>query len=410
MSSRVKSFFVQSLMVAVSVFGLSIIAFPSFASDVCRSSAFQGMLENKHRAESILTSATTSDISKAKVYVEFDGENLYYQSNFRSREENGQLFDYPTKVKGNPTLRPVFADARGIFTEIIYDKQANELENAALDKPWQESVEFYVDVSVFDGNWRSRVDLTGLKNVQIVDGKTKYTYNVKPDVFTTNRPPPSLIAKLKGCCLYGRPPHLWTNILASLKAVIIEPSKVKFASLFNDSATNLAIQTSSKVQASRLAGDGAKMRTRQQFNAMVKKAADNILVIIAHVEGKDYVIRDSANKETFRIAILDAREEAKTHNVRLIDIGCETAQAIDQASGGLGIMTRYNSVDAVRSIQKALSSTKTLDEFLETLSSDGMKIVVEPSFVTPNVRGATIYSRIKSRAIEIWIKIARINF
>lgn len=102
---------------------------------------------------------------------------------------------------------------------------------------------------------------------------------------------------------------------------------------------------------------------------------------------------------------------ARLNGVHLIDIGCETTRAIREASFGFGVMTKYNSVDAIQSINRGLTNAKTVQDFLVSLTSEGLKVVVEPSFVgnLPEKR-ASIYSRTRDKAKVLWAKVATITF
>ena len=305
------------------------------AKDVCRLPSFEGMERNKERALSVLSGTTIRDIAKAQVYVEYDGDILYYHSNFLSSgvDENGKPFGYPTKIKGSPNKNSAFAKARQVFKNIIFTSPPSEADTAILDKALQDSVVFHIDISVFDQNGRPRVDLTGIKNLRVVDGKNGRTITT-PESLTTLKPPPSLISKIKGCCLYGRPPHFSQKFSDALSKQEINPNRVKFASLFIDSATEEAVLGSPLVRSSRIPGDGRKLNSRTDFDKLMVAAKGSILILVGHVEGSDYVVRDSGNRENFRISIADARQVAKVNNVRLVDIGCETVNAIESESMG----------------------------------------------------------------------------
>ncbi|MRE40056.1 hypothetical protein GIJ60_14690 [Klebsiella quasipneumoniae] len=102
---------------------------------------------------------------------------------------------------------------------------------------------------------------------------------------------------------------------------------------------------------------------------------------MGHVEKSDYVIRNAANKETFRISISNLRELARRESVTLIDIGCETTKAIETESLGIGIAIKYNSVEAVKKINDAMKTSKNYEDFLERLASEELKVVVDDTFI-----------------------------
>jgi hypothetical protein len=367
---------------------------------------------HKARAESILSAKTTNDISKAQVYVEYDGDVLYYHSNFVSRgaDEDGKRIEYPTKIRGNPEKNKAFRNAEEMLTNIVYTSPPSASEVGTLKQALSNSVKFHVDISVFDQFGRPRVDLTGVEKLAIVDGKRASTVGVQPELLTTSKPPPSLIAKIKGCCLYGRPPHRATALADSLASQPIDSKRVKFASLFLDSATANAIEANSRVKSARLTGDAKSLRSKEDLSKLLDSAKGSTLVMIGHVEASNYVVRDSSNAEVFRISISELRSMAKAKEVRLIDIGCETTKAITESTLGLGVITKYNSVKIVETLNRTLAEAKSYQEFLVGLSSDGLKLVVEPSFVDkPNERTTTVYARAREKARAVWAVVARIT-
>ena len=399
------------LIVAAAFALQAICAQVAYAADVCRTSHFEGMLAHKNRALSILSKDTTQDVSEAKVYVEYRDGVLYYQSNFVSQggDQFGRPFE-PTKIKGSPTGNAVFADARIMFANIVYPEPPSPQERAVANKALASSVQFHLDISVFDESGRPRVDLTGVKNVRIVDGSQSRAIDVQPEALTTAKPPPSLIAKLRGCCLYGRPPHASATLLTALANERLQPSDVKFASLFIDSATEAAVSRSQQVRSARLAGDARSVTDLATFSKLMASAKGSTLVLVGHVEGSQYVIRDSGNRERFRIEIAEVRKLARANGVRLIDVGCETTRAITSAALGFGVMTKYNSVDAVHSINRALVQSRNLQDFLVHMTSDGLKVVVEPSFlVQVGEKQASIYSRMRVTARDLWAKVATVT-
>jgi hypothetical protein len=274
----------------------------------------------------------------------------------------------------------------------------------------REKVQFVLDASVFDDAGVPRVDLTGVKNVQIVNIKESPTIRTQADLLPTANPPPSLIAKIKGCCLYGRPPHWSTKFSAELSQKRFDPKKVKVASLFIESATEKEINSSALLKNARVKGDSSSLKGEVDIKKIFQEAKGNTLILLGHVEGTDYVVRTNGNVEQLRVPILKIRAMAKENDVSLIDIGCETTTAIKEKSFGFGVMTRYNSIEAVRSLDRALKTSTTLEDFLVNVSSEGLKVVLEPSFLKEQANTASVYSKIRNASKAVWVKVAQVTF
>src|SRR4029077_2426542 len=123
--------------------------------------------------------------TEAKIYVEYQDGTLYYQSNFLTPEA-----DYPTKVAGDPARQPKFADPKFVFVNIVHDERPSPDVWAQTEKTMQESVELYIDKSVFDEFGVPRIDLSGIKNFRIVDGNKGVSLSGGGEILTTATPPP----------------------------------------------------------------------------------------------------------------------------------------------------------------------------------------------------------------------------
>jgi len=408
---------------------------PALAADVCRTQAFQGMLAHKGRADMALAGVqTTSDVRRAVVYIESDENGvLYYQSNFVTpgHDETGHPF-FPTKVKGSPSISRAFADARRVFDNILGEELAFG-NSAEVERAFRDDVVLLVDISVIDEHGIPRVDLGNAKNVRIVNThvpdsttvtfqKTMSDMQFDPsfrdatptlgpaELLKTSMPPPSLVAKIKGCCLYGRPPHAVGRFSKVLKLAKFDARRVKVAALVIDSETRDAIASSRRVDASRASVDASSLRGPGDMAALLESARGGTLVLLGHVEGTDYLIRRSDGTEQFRMSISGVRRMAREKHVSLVDIGCETAAAIEATSLGLAVVNRYRPAVAVRSLENALASAKNHEDFLVGLSSEGLRIVIDDTYFSNDVRtaNATVYSRLAS-SFPQWVKVGTVG-
>jgi hypothetical protein len=424
----------------VVTFSLFWITFNCAALVICRESGVSGMHASQENAYKAIGEQITHTQSEAKVYIEYVDGDLYYQSNYISsgKDDAGKPLKYPTKVAGtfdiNVAVEKAVAKAKSegtsqaeaaenarkqtpmlrrvdvVFPAIVHWGEATEAQRAETLATMREKVQFVLDASVFDEKGIPRVDLSGVKNVQVVSLRGNLSQRWSAEVLPTSSPPPSIISKIKGCCLYGRPPHLLGRLSEALSQRKFDAKKVKVASLFIDSGTNRAIDRSALVKSARVNSDSSSLKSEADMRKIFQESKGNTLVLLGHVEGADYVVRTNKNIVQLRLPISTVRAMAKENGVSLIDIGCETTKAIKSQSFGFGVMTEYISVDAINSLETALHTSNTLGDFLENMSSEGLKIVVEPSFLAEQEKSVSVYSKIRSASKATWLKIAQITF
>ncbi len=433
----------------------------SIALVVCREKAVAGMDAQKERADEILRTrgaAKTSNAREAMVYAEYAKGVLYYQSNFHSLDDDGKPEEFATKIAGAITpaqaeaqaretieikaaLRalkagkqppskaslaleedaaareavqqiPYLKDAATVFKTIVYAGDFSSAQASVADHALNSSVRFILDKSMFDENGIPRINLIGAKNIEVVDSTTGASLSTDAELLETSKPPPSLIAKIKGCCLYGRPPQATGAFSAGLDKIKVTARDVMVASLFVESATEDALDSSKTIRAARVKGDGAALNSEADLRKIFVSAKGKVLVLLGHVEGEDYVVRPKGSNAQLSVPILKVRALAKEQGVSLIDIGCETTKAIKEAAFGLGITRRYNSVDAVQSLEKALGNTTSLRDLLEGMSSEGLKVVVDETFVRDQPSSSTrasIFALARNKGRAVWIRVARLT-
>jgi hypothetical protein len=281
------------------------------------------------------------------------------------------------------------------------------VDEASAQQSLRTGAQLWLDVSMFDANGVPRTVVRA--GTRVADGGRYQLLAEVPEVMQTVRPPPSLIARIKGCCLFGRPPHGAERMAQELGRIRFEPANVRVASLFIDSSTEVAL-SSGPIARARVRGDAAALRTPEDLQRVFEQARGKMLVLLGHVEDADYVVRTSSNAEQFRLPIQRVRAMAREANVQLVDVGCSTTRAIDAESIGFGVLTPYNSVQAVRSLERALESSGNLQDFFVNMSSEGLKIVVEPSFIREKEKTASIFSRLSAAGSAVWLRVAQVTF
>ena len=81
------------------------------------------------------------------------------------------------------------------------------------------------------------------------------------------------------------------------------------------------------------------------------------------------------------------RTSAQKNDVLLIEMGCNTAGVSSALkSSGVGIATRFNTVDAANRLAKALEGSSTLSEFFNRLASEDLQVVVESKTIKSRVQ------------------------
>jgi hypothetical protein len=130
------------------------------------------------------------------------------------------------------------------------------------------------------------------------------------------------------------------------------------------------------------------------------------VVLVSHVEGANFVIRDAALGLVTSIPVDSVRTLASKYNIELIDLGCETAQLSAAARFRLGVTTKFNTVDAVQALDNALSQSSNYSEFFQTLTSEDLKVVVDHGFMQGWPLCADVYA--KAQTASVWVKLARV--
>ncbi len=368
----------------------------AIAAEVCRLNRLVPFEAAGDRAVYFLPKRVTSNKAAASVYVEKTSDGAYFHSNYLTPGH-----DYPTKVGSSK-----IDDAKFAYVNIVHDSRPSEFEWRSTEEAFKNDVEVFVDISVFDHNGRPTIDFGGVKKITVVDGKSREVIAKDVEIVSTKTPPPMIVGKSLGCCVYGLPPHMAIRIAKSLRAKKLNRGKVKLLSLAPDSATEAAISKSKTLKKASVSVRPDKIVSEEILVRAMSEAKGRPLIALGHVENGFYVIRDPAGLETFRVSIERLRTIAREYDVELIDIGCRTAEEISAESFGLGVTTEFYTVDAINSIRDALKISTNYAELFETMSSEGLKLVVDNSILKKDaldIQG-TLYSRSKLR--DVYIKVA----
>ncbi|MGE0420866.1 MAG: hypothetical protein AB7O88_01300 [Reyranellaceae bacterium] len=354
---------------------------------VCRLNQLGGFEDAWKRAKSVLPTDITDDPRRATVYIEKSEAGYYYHSNFKTPGH-----DYPTKV-GTPDL----SDAKVAFVNIVFDKRPSTSEWRQTERIFEENVQVIIDVSALGSDGRPLVDIGKARNVRIVDARGGRSLD--SEALTTQRPPPSFISRIVGCCLFGRPPHKAKDIGTALAKETVSIRDIRVLNVARDSATESAISQSSLQRA--LPGKtAADVTTDAVIVDALRASRGKTMIFVGHVEDGHYVIRDAKQVEVYKIRIERLREIALKERVRLIDIGCKTAEQISADNLGVAVITEFNTVDAINAINAAAGRSKNMSDLLSGLASENIKLVIEESFLEGS--GRTLLGGFWSRTQQNW--------
>jgi hypothetical protein len=362
---------------------------------VCREPGIKGMDRNASRAQNFLP-PKTSDMSKVVIYVEKASGGFYVHSNY--------------ETPGTPNPTKIFtkdsSDLQQIFLSVLFHGDFTLSEQEAGRKAYREHARLLLDTSVFTEGGYPLVDV-GQAQVAVVDGRLGKFLIGPVERLDRGSPPPFLMSRVVGCCLFGIPPHLAEHYQNALAARSLDKGNVRFLSLVKDSGTESAIKNSKSLSAARLGESGVAITSLAQIETAFQRARGSTVVLVSHVEGANFVTRDAARNIVSSISMESVRALASKYNVELIDLGCETAQQLKAEKLGLAVTTKFNTVDAVQALDRALSHSSNYADFFQTLTSENLRVVVDHGFM---LQGwplcADIYA--KAKAKPVWVKLARV--
>lgn len=455
---------VSSIVLALGMVGVASSPSVTAADVVCRSpGGIEGFEESALRAKSFFEesasrhgyiTSTTSDPGRVLVYIEKTPNGYYYGSNFKG---SGDLV--ATKIA---TTDPV--PVRSALLNIVYHNDeltklssSGQLPQAA--RKLESSAHIVLHQSVFDDEGNSTIDVGGLKEVAFLEFKDEHPKSeqqvarkkweptapdfvinaddifaeqqrlggllpakrsrpfdskigdavVKAEVLERGSPPPPLLMrKILGCCLYGVPAGKAYSYTESLAKRPFAKNDIKVLSLVRDSSTERALEESPVLRGRRIGSTAEGMRSMQDVEQAFAGASGSTVVLMSHVENGQFVVHNGKGEVTFSAKIDDVRALALKQNVELIDLGCETAR---QTDGGVGVVSKFNTVEAVSAIERALNSASNYREFFGELTAHGMKVVIDQTIATGSSIKADVYVQEKrgfwAKVMEVFVSLRR---
>lgn len=219
--------------------------------------------------------------------------------------------------------------------------------------------------------------------------------------FEPGQAEPATIAKFLGCCVYIRPPAYGGQLARFLGSIRFDASQLRIALMVHDSASRAYLASDSVLSAHGRAEaiDRGAKDLEPWLLSQIQKASGRALLLLSHVEGKDYVVRDASGHETGRIAIRRANELALQHRVTLFNLGCRTAATLHEYDG-IGVYDAFNSIHMLRTISRALhAGPNTIAGFLERLGTPEARIVI-PASIMKNAESLAALRGLRDQAGE----------
>ena len=332
---------------------------------VCKLEGLEGFDLAKSRGDSFV-GENTSNLDQVSLYVEMTKEGPWFQSNY---VEPG--YRYPTKIGNEPINDAQLAFLNIVMTEETYISRPDIVGETI--NTYEKNTTIFVDQSVFNKDGTTKINFNNATKLIAVDGASGKELGRVEKVVRNREEEPVFFVKALGCCFFGIPPHAIEAIINRLQSLKFDKSKLELFSLVNDSATVNALKNSKVLKNHIEHPEGLDSISILKDKLALSKG--KTLVVVGHVENKKFVNRDASGKKIFEQDILELHSLAKENDVELVLLGCETSKNIDIATLGGGVIGRFNTLDAVSNLERAVSKSKNFADFFENITSSGLMFV-----------------------------------
>jgi hypothetical protein len=135
----------------------------------------------------------------------------------------------------------------------------------------------------------------------------------------------------------------------------------------------------------------------QAIRRVLQQRRGSDLIVLGHVENSSFVVRNASGGATFVLPLARLREMAKEENVQLIEIGCNTSSVNSGAdTATISVATRFNTVEAMTMLGKALSKATDYASFFAAFASEGLLVVADAKAYEPHdTVTAKVYAQAK---------------
>ena len=372
---------------------------------VCHEPGIAGQ-ESTARNAVFFLDRKTSDPRKIEVYVEKVDGGYYYHSNFikAGREHATKLFI------DEDTDQSSADDLSSIIMNIMFDSHEQIATSPlTIEEVISAHLTLYVDSSMFSQFGHALADVTGASRIRLVDGLRRQSLSsMGLSRIDTLNPPPGLAGRIAGCCFLGFPPHMAAEYARDLANIPFDQGQMRLLSLVRDTSTARLIDGSASLSAMRVGADAASLTDRSEIFETVRQASGGQLAIVGHVEGRNFVIRRPDTSEQLSVPLSELVQVAEASNTSLILLGCRTGGQLQEGGADLGVVEEFNSIAALKALERAVSSAENQRDLLSQLASEEFHIIVDAKYLRTQKRLMTggVYNR--SRSTGLFKRVADI--
>jgi len=332
-------------------------------SVVCRAHAIAGF-EGEYQVAKSLVGANTSVEGQIRLYISYQGEELYVQSNFVTAG-----YEWPTKIATSEQI-----DLETILLNIIGDpdKPSSDLKLLLANH-----IQVIMDPQVFTEPREAVLRISNVRNIMVATpvGARPVRF-VKGSLGNKVR----LVATEIGSHIFARVDDLVAiDAFREGSQRVLDPKKLRILSLVDNTDINRSIE--SNVHDRHIPFD---FSSRESLAVALDGAKGTVVLCVGHVEDGDFV---SSNRSgAFRISITDLESVCARSGVAPVIIGCGV---IDSASGVASVRETLHSSQILPQIFRAMNA-RTIGEYYDALAGGGVGIVVDSLNISQARKAADI--------------------
>lgn len=333
----------------------------AFGQIVCPKANIAGF-EREHEIGNIFVESNTTDISKSKIYITLQNEEVFIQSNYIPSAE----FEYGIKMA--TPLVPEYKTLEDYFTNIYFFGQKYMPDNsevAALKATLSRDAEIIVDPSVLSHKDFKKYNFADYKKLKVSSGDN-VAWNVRT---ITNDDQKTYLLKYSDAISIRLENQDIDKVLSRLPSAGFNSSKARLFSFSENTATKKFIEK-----------ELSDINVPVAYNIDALKKAiiankDNDIFLLGHIEGENFVTLNPSGKVMFEVPISELMQLQQDHNIFMMFLGCNSADI-----AGAGALKKFNSLDALKRLKMALKNDK-MEGFLNDLSEGTLDLVIDDKFL-----------------------------
>jgi hypothetical protein len=355
--NRFLSLSILTLLLTVSAFAQTTL--------YCAQSDIEGFEEEHKNGNQYVSEDSTTTLSKLEFYATVKDEQLFLQSNYQPATSK-----FPYKLMTSQNLN----DMKVLAGRLLTFAGRHKLPGG-FDSAYSKDAVLYIDIALLKSSKYKDVNFGKIKNVYLVDNKdgkwALKTFGARKYVEVSSKV--NLEIPISDAQKFSSFTDNIQNLDKNLRSSF-DRENVKVLPLVNDLDTQEA--AASKLSPEHL----IKMSsfTMDDFSRVFKENKGKKIFLLGHFDNSKevFVATDEYGKTLSELNFKELEKIARTHDVRLYPLGCETGKHLEES----GALNTFNSVDAVNRLQEALQSASWAD-FFNKLGNDDLEFVVKSSFI-----------------------------